>query len=84
MKPLAIILNVFWPGVGSLVLRKYGQGITQLVLFGIGLLLCFTLIGVIIGGPLMFVVWVWGIITAASSKDSPLTVVVQQQGASKP
>lgn len=79
MKPLAIILNLFWPGVGSLVIKRYVQGIAQLILWGIGLLLCFTVIGVIIGGPLMFIVWVWGIITVASFKDQPLTVVIQQQ-----
>jgi hypothetical protein len=66
MKALAIILNVFFPGVGTLVAKKIWQGITQLVLGIVGIVLTVTMIGAIIGLPLLLAVWIWAIISAAT------------------
>lgn len=81
VKTVAIILNFIMPGVGSMVIGKVGQGITQLVLYVIGLLFSFTLIGMIIGIPLMLAAWIWAIVTAATSDPTPMQVtVIHQQG----
>jgi TM2 domain-containing membrane protein YozV len=45
VKTAAIVLNFFLPGVGSLVIGKVGQGVTQLILYCLGVLFTFTLIG---------------------------------------
>ena len=66
MKALAIILNVFFPGVGTLVAKKIWQGITQLVLGVVGIVLTVTMIGAIIGLPLLLGVWIWAIVSAAT------------------
>jgi TM2 domain-containing membrane protein YozV len=76
MKALAIICNVFWPGIGSFFVGKVGQGIAQLVLYFIGLIFIFTAIGAIIGIPLCFGVWVWGIVTAVNGEAKPLQVTI--------
>lgn len=61
--------------------KKYGQGIAQLIIATIGLLLCLTIIGVVIGYPMMFVAWIWSLISAATFQDKPITVVVQNVAA---
>jgi TM2 domain-containing membrane protein YozV len=66
MKALAIILNVFLPGVGTLVAKKIWQGITQLLLGVVGIVLTVTMIGAIIGLPLLLGVWIWAIVSAAT------------------
>jgi TM2 domain-containing membrane protein YozV len=79
MKVLSIFLNVFFPGVGSIVLGKVGQGISQIVLYAIGLILSFTVVGAIVGIPLCIAVWIWGIVTATSAPSAPIEVVVTQR-----
>jgi TM2 domain-containing membrane protein YozV len=79
MKGLAIILNVFIPGVGSFVVGKPGQGIAQILLYALGIVLCFTVIGVIVGAPLCFGIWIWGIVTAASSGQQQQPQIIIQQ-----
>ena len=66
MKALAIILNVFFPGVGTLVAKKIWQGITQIVLSLVGIVLTITMIGAIVGLPLLLAVWIWAIVSAAT------------------
>ncbi len=66
MKALAIILNVFFPGVGTLVAKKIWQGITQILLGIVGIVLTVTMIGAIIGLPLLLGVWIWAIVCAAT------------------
>ncbi|WP_439588029.1 hypothetical protein [Hydrogenophaga sp.] len=83
MKALSIILNVFFPGVGSLVIGKVGQGITQIILYFIGVLFCFTLVGAIVGIPLMIGVWIWGLVTVTSAPALPVEVVVVHRNESK-
>lgn len=76
MKAVAIILNFFIPGVGSLVIGKTGAGIAQLIIYFVGLFFTLTLIGVIIGAPMMLGAWIWGLVTAATHVDQPVQVHV--------
>lgn len=84
VKTAAIILNFFLPGVGSLVIGKVGQGITQLILYCLGVLFTFTLIGAFVGIPMMLAAWIWGMVTAASSDPAPVQVTVIHQQAAAP
>jgi TM2 domain-containing membrane protein YozV len=56
---MGLVLNLVMPGVGSIVAGKTAEGIAQLVLFLIGLPLCFILIGI----PLCVAVWGWALST---------------------
>jgi TM2 domain-containing membrane protein YozV len=60
---LALVLNIFFPGVGTLVLGETKIGVIQLTLWLISIPLLFVLIGF----PLSFGVWIWAIVTAAQS-----------------
>jgi TM2 domain-containing membrane protein YozV len=84
VKTAAIVLNFFLPGVGSLVIGKVGQGVTQLILYCLGVLFTFTLIGAFVGIPLMLAAWIWGMVTAASSNPAPVQVTVIHQQAATP
>lgn len=85
VKAAAIILNFFVPGAGSCVIGKVGQGVTQILLYGLGIIFTFTLIGAFIGIPMMLAAWIWGMVTAASSDPQPVHVtVVHQQTAAPP
>jgi TM2 domain-containing membrane protein YozV len=55
----AMVLNVFIPGSGSLVAGRVAVGMTQLLLWIIGIPLCFLLIGV----PMALGAWVWSLVT---------------------
>jgi TM2 domain-containing membrane protein YozV len=68
MKALAIIMNVFIPGVGTLVVGKIGEGITQLLLWLLGVILVVTVLLSFIGVPLCIAMLVWSIVSAATSK----------------
>jgi TM2 domain-containing membrane protein YozV len=76
MRTAAIIVNIFFPGVGSLLIGKVGQGIAQIILYILGFVFTFTLVGAIIGIPLCIGVWIWGIVTAVQSPAVPMQVVV--------
>lgn len=60
---VGLILNLFFPGVGTLVLGKTTVGIIQLILWLISIPLAF----VLIGWPLYFGVWVWALIVSVQS-----------------
>lgn len=77
MKALAIIVNLFLPGIGTLFIQKWGQAVAQIVLSLIAVFLVATAIGSVIGIPLGIGVWIWSIVTAASAEPEPVTVVVQ-------
>ncbi len=68
-QPLAIVglvLNILvLPGLGTLIAGKIKTGIVQIALVVVGMILTFTIIGAIIGLPLIFVIWIWGIVTGA-------------------
>lgn len=76
MKALSIILNVFFPGMGSLVAGKTGQGISQMVLYVLGIIFSFTVVGAVIGIPLCIGVWIWGLVTVTSNPALPVEIVV--------
>jgi TM2 domain-containing membrane protein YozV len=55
----AMVLNVLFPGVGSLVAGRVGIGVGQLILWIVGIPLCFVLIGF----PMVLASWIWSLIT---------------------
>ncbi len=71
MKVAGIIVNIFLPGIGTLIVGKIIQGIIQTVLVFIAILLTLTGIGAIFGIPIYFIVWIWAIISAATAIDRP-------------
>ncbi|WP_420560166.1 hypothetical protein [Tepidicaulis sp.] len=68
MKTAAIIISIFLPGAGSLLMGKIVAGLIQLALAFTALLLNLTGIGILIGGPIGFVAWVWGLVTVARAE----------------
>ena len=80
MKALAIILNVFFPGVGTLVAKKWVQGIVQLLLTFLAFVLCIFGITAIVGLPLGFGVWLWGILCVAIEAKQPAAVLAEPAG----
>ncbi|MEA2905518.1 MAG: hypothetical protein QOI12_2905 [Alphaproteobacteria bacterium] len=79
MKVLGVIVNIFLPGVGTLIVGKIGAGIIQIILYILGLIFIFTGVGSIIGLPVCFIVWIWSIISAATAKDQPVQVIVVKE-----
>ena len=84
MKGFAIILNILLPGVGSFMIGKAGQGIGQIIVWGLGLLLTIGTLGVggVLGIPMMIGGWIWAIITAAGGPQQNITVHVDGQNKS--
>ena len=76
MKTLAIIFNIFIPGVGSFFIGRAGQGIGQILIWGLGFMLTvFTLgFGGIIGIPMMMGAFVWGLVTAIGAQPATINV----------
>lgn len=83
MKALSIFLNIFFPGVGSIVIGKIGQGVAQIILYVLGIIFSITVVGVIIGVPLCIGAWIWGIVTVTSSPAVPVEVVVVHRNESR-
>ena len=77
MKAIGIIVNIFFPGVGTLIVGKIGTGITQIVLSIIAGVLIFTGILSIVGGPLLIGVWIWSLVSVAGSKATE-TIIVKE------
>lgn len=71
LKVLGLVLNiVILPGLGTLIgggKKRQTEGTIQLILAVIGWVLLVTIIGAVIGGPLLFIAWVWGIVAMARS-----------------
>ncbi len=76
MNIVAFIPNFFLPGLGSLIAGEVSQGITQIVIFGIGILLSMTVILSVIGYPMMAAAWIWGLFTAATMGATPTDMPV--------
>jgi TM2 domain-containing membrane protein YozV len=55
----ALVLNVVIPGTGSLIAGRAAVGVTQLMLWVIGVPLSFVLIGI----PLAMAAWIWSLVT---------------------
>lgn len=64
---LGLILNVFFPGVGTLVLGQVTTGVIQLALWLVSIPLTFFIIGL----PLYFGVWIWAIVVGIQALSSP-------------
>lgn len=79
MKALGIIINIFLPGFGTLLVKKFGAAFMQIVLFVIGALLTVTAILSFFGIPMIFIAWIWSLVTVAGVESDPVQVVVQQQ-----
>lgn len=72
LKIVAIVVNIFLPGVGTLIVQKWIQGILQLILIGVAAVFTFTGVGVIVGYPLTGIVWIWALIsTITYQEESP-------------
>ncbi|MGI2905127.1 hypothetical protein [Tolypothrix sp. VBCCA 56010] len=67
MRVLGIIVNIFFPGVGTLIVGKIGQGIAQLILIVIAIFLDWTVILEFIGIPLTIGTWIWALVSAATA-----------------
>jgi len=76
MKGLGLILNILLPGVGSMVIGKVGQGLGQITIWGLGVLITLGTLGfgLVIGVPLMLGAWIWAIVTAAGGPQQNITV----------
>lgn len=47
------------------MVKKFVQGIIQLVLLVLGFFLIFTGVGVVIGAPIIIIAWIWGLVSVA-------------------
>lgn len=61
-----LILNFFFPGLGTLIVGRQKEGVAQLILYAIGCLLTMTIILAIIGIPLMMGAWIWSLVCLAT------------------
>lgn len=77
MKVLAIIINIFFPGIGRMIIGKIGTGIIQLVLTIVAVGLSATGLLSIVGIPLGIGVWIWALVSVAKS-DAQNTVVIRE------
>ena len=57
-----VILSILFPGTGHMYTGAGGIGALILILWLIGVIFNFTLIGAILGIPLTFAMWLWGLI----------------------
>lgn len=76
-KALGVIVNIFFPGIGTMMVGKIGVGIVQLLLTLIACALILSWLFAFFGSLLAFINWIWAIISAASSPQTPRIVVVQ-------
>jgi TM2 domain-containing membrane protein YozV len=76
MKIVALLINAFlFPGIGSFLVGENKSGTWQVILMVVGFILTITLIGMIVGIPMMVAAWIWGLITVAKS-DANVTPTV--------
>lgn len=59
-----LIVNLFLPGMGTIMLGKYDLGAIQLILVLIGFYLSVTGIGAFVGIPLIAAMWIWALIAS--------------------
>lgn len=83
MKILAIIINIFFPGFGTLLVKKFGAATMQIALLIIGSILSITGIGAIIGIPMIIVAWIWSLVTVVKSPEQPVQIIVQHESSEK-
>ena len=76
MKIIAFIINIFLPGVGTLLVGKIKIGIVQILLALLATALIGTHIGVIIGIPLGVANWIWALVSVATARMEPEVIEV--------
>jgi TM2 domain-containing membrane protein YozV len=76
---LALALSFFVPGLGQIYNENYVKGGVMIGLCMVAIILDITIIGLIIGIPLMVGVWIWAMVnahkTAAATTAAPAAVV---------
>ena len=77
MKIIAILINIFFPGVGTLIVGKIGTGITQIILTIIGGVMAATGVLAIVGIPLAIGAWIWALVSVAGSNATE-TIIVKE------
>jgi TM2 domain-containing membrane protein YozV len=60
---VSLILSFFIPGLGTMVNGNVGRGVLILVLYVVGWVLSFLLIGI----PLLIGAWIWGLVDGYTS-----------------
>jgi TM2 domain-containing membrane protein YozV len=78
MKVVAIIINLFFPGVGTMIIGKIGTGVMQIILGLTGAILTFTGIFSIIGIPLVIAAVIWSLVTVANSQTTEPIVTIRE------
>ena len=84
MRVLGVIVNLFFPGIGTIIVGKIVSGVVQFLLYAAAVALIATGIGALFGIPLAIVVWIWAIVSAATAEDKPLVVVVRDSSDNRP
>ena len=62
-----------------MVVGKIGTGIVQLILYALGWLFILTGIGIIIGAPICFIVWIWSMVSAGSARQEPQVIYIERE-----
>jgi TM2 domain-containing membrane protein YozV len=70
---VALLLSLCVPGLGQIYNENYTKAGIMMGLCVVAIILDFTLIGLIIGIPLMLGVWIWGMINAHKTATKTLT-----------
>jgi TM2 domain-containing membrane protein YozV len=68
MKVSGVLINLFVPGIGTMVVGKIGQGIAQFVIWAVGVAICFSVVGAIIGLPMAIGAWIWSLVSVGSNR----------------
>ena len=55
---VGLVVNLFFPGIGTIIWGDTKTGVIQLVLCVVGFFLSFVLIGI----PIMIGVWIWALV----------------------
>jgi TM2 domain-containing membrane protein YozV len=75
-----LLVNVlFVPGLGSLIGGKTNAGIFQLLMFLLGIPLCLSIIGLVIGGPMVMGAWIWGLVSGVNMLSEAKAASQQRQ-----
>jgi TM2 domain-containing membrane protein YozV len=77
---LALVLSFFVPGLGQIYNENYLKGGVMIALCMVAVVLDITIIGLIIGIPLMVGVWIWAMVNAhktasATTVEAPAAIV---------
>ena len=65
---IALVINFFLPGVGSLFVGRVPQAVAQMFIAVCGVLLSALGPFIVLGAPLGFIAWVWAIWTAIDAR----------------